>query len=44
MVRTTKRVGRLKKIEVHIEVETLNLHVAKVDLEMTMVSFISNVI
>jgi hypothetical protein len=39
-----KKGGRLKKIEVHIEVETLNLDVAKVDLEMMMVSFISNVI
>jgi hypothetical protein len=34
----------MKEIEVHIEMETLNLDVAKVDLEMMMVSFISNVI
>ncbi len=44
MVRMTKKAGRMKKIEVHIEVEILNLDAAKVDLEMMMVSFILNVI
>jgi hypothetical protein len=43
-VKTTKRAKRMREIEVHIEVETLNLDAAKVDLEMMMVSFISNVI
>jgi hypothetical protein len=44
VVRTTKKARRMKEIEVHIEVETMNLDAAKVDLEMMMVSFILNVI
>jgi hypothetical protein len=38
------RVGRMRKIKVHTKVETLNLDAVKVDLEMMMVSLISNVI
>jgi len=44
VVKTTKKAERMKEIKVHIEVETLNLDAAKVDMEMMMVSFISNVI
>lgn len=44
MVRTTKKAKQMKEMEVHIEAKMLNLDVTKVDLEMMMVFFISNVI